>query len=724
MNIFIVSKRLLSWKRHENTSQVTQQPGQIEITSHLPPASILNAEWPAESWELPAEPLNIFLFWTTSRKSFRNRNYQVIDAYFYHHPDAKLHIIASNLTQTDFLQYIQLGYHIQVHSLNDQYLFQLSEGCPMAKPWLDRVHEWRRGQYFYSHITDFMRFCLLYQYGGMYSDFDAIALQPMDKQLRSFIGKDKSNSGGMCEWCLVGGENYLAPGVMAVETKHHPLLEAVLSRGFNPDSYDSKIFGAVGPQAITKAYNSLQNPLIEVLENHILYPYTFVDSAELMRNRNDSWGLVERMKRTSLSLHFFGHTTRGLAVEPMSILAAAFNHTSLIVRNSTTPSDSADCGLLLKVPAYIPAGKGYGRVNDVRILVRSDFPAKCDASELRFWVNLRSRNGELKMPLVSRDKSAKLFAVGADQQHTIAELNYQLSRIFYQMPFQAERDEITVELVVQQNQAAHSSRSVVSSHVISVYNPSKLVTIMIKTFGRMEKVFSLVHSIKKRYPYISIIASDDSERAYRVKSGKLRFFDYLALPYDTGLSGGRNQMLQLIKTEYFLTLDDDFQFDENSVIEGLLHGLEHGGFDIVAGKNPRDEHRFKLDFCGLFRIDTDTLYLEPGEYGVHAGCNHVDFVPNLFVARTSLRDRIKWDDQLKLGEHEDFFLRAKSLGLRVGTCAAVAFHHDQVEHWLKKTNYDKMRSRVYDFWRISLRKHKLKKIRSFGTLMMDLTRKW
>jgi hypothetical protein len=93
----------------------------------------------------------------------------------------------------------------------------------------------------------------------------------------------------------------------------------------------------------------------------------------------------------------------------------------------------------------------------------------------------------------------------------------------------------------------------------------------------------------------------------------------------------------------------------------------------------------------------------------------------LFLSRTELfQNKIKWDESLKLGEHEDFFLRAKQMGIRVLTCPDVSFQHHQVEHWLRKTAYDKMRSRVYDFWKQSLRKHQLSRLISFGTVMMNL----
>jgi hypothetical protein len=116
-----------------------------------------------------------------------------------------------------------------------------------------------------------------------------------------------------------------------------------------------------------------------------------------------------------------------------------------------------------------------------------------------------------------------------------------------------------------------------------------------------------------------------------------------------------------------------------------------------------------------------TLSLTPGSYGTFAQCSHVDFIPNVFLGRTrTFKTEIQWDNLLKLGEHEDFFLRAKDVGIKTLTCPGVTFVHDQVDFWLRRDAYEVKRSRIFDFWRLSLRKHGLNKLNSFGHIMMDL----
>jgi hypothetical protein len=76
---------------------------------------------------------------------------------------------------------------------------------------------------------------------------------------------------------------------------------------------------------------------------------------------------------------------------------------------------------------------------------------------------------------------------------------------------------------------------------------------------------------------------------------------------------------------------------------------------------------------------------------------------NFFVASTPKVRAVRWDDELKVGEHTDFFLRA--LGkLRVGVNPRASILH------LPETNpeYAPFRSRVGEFRRLFMKKHGLR----------------
>jgi hypothetical protein len=185
------------------------------------------------------------------------------------------------------------------------------------------------------------------------------------------------------------------------------------------------------------------------------------------------------------------------------------------------------------------------------------------------------------------------------------------------------------------------------------------------------------------------------------------------LPFDTGLSEGRNRLIQHVTTPYFWLLDDDFVVSGNSDPGFIVHLLETTEYDILAMKNPVDEQRWGFDFSGLITVTDRVIELKPGDYGDDGGCNVVDVVPNLYIARTERIRSVGWDAQLKLGEHEDFFYRAKQMGIKVGTCPSTWVAHVPA----KTATYNKNRARQQIFWKIFLRKHNFTKLISFGSEM-------
>lgn len=492
-------------------------------------------------------------------------------------------------------------------------------------------------------------------------------------------------------------DKYVAPGLMKASAKS-PVIRAALELAFgDPSTYNSNIFNAVGPKAITMAIKKYPDS-IHILDQHVFYPFVYSDAHILMKNTNDPQALVQRLRRKSTSLHLYGHQTRMLNEEPKSIIQAVYDTFSI-----TDPATYQ-----LHVPInYLPTPFESTVIPDVHIRFPID-PQQF--AETNFTVTIAAQHGSVRLiPDKTYHQQIKISGTSKN----IHRINAKLSQMIYQMNNAQERDTITINL--------ESELSPTQTHHIQVYNVAKLATLIVKTFGRMDKVFALVRTVRHYYPGLRILVADDGESIAKT-AGKYRGFEYLPLPYDVGLSAGRNCLLEKVDTPYFMTLDDDFLLDEQSVIEGLIHALEVGNFDIAAGKNPVDESKFDIDFCGTMTVDATAMWLQPGFRGEpRAECHPVDFVPNLFAARTQvIREKLLWDENLKLGEHEDFFWRAKQLGIRVATCPAVSFIHDQVPHWLQRTKYEKLRSRVYDFWKVSLKKHGLSRLVSFGTVVMDL----
>jgi glycosyltransferase involved in cell wall biosynthesis len=179
------------------------------------------------------------------------------------------------------------------------------------------------------------------------------------------------------------------------------------------------------------------------------------------------------------------------------------------------------------------------------------------------------------------------------------------------------------------------------------------LTIIIKTFERHKAVQRLVYSIKRRYPEAIILVVNDSKEPEDIDG-----VDNLILPYDVGISAGRNAALDSIRTKYFLLLDDDFVFSRRQKLGLLVLELErYTDIDIIGGRYIDLPffiiHNFQdvpIQSTLGPKIPIDTMF----------GKNRVvDKVQNYFIARTESVEKIKWNEALKVSEHTDFFTRAK-----------------------------------------------------------------
>jgi hypothetical protein len=61
---------------------------------------------------------------------------------------------------------------------------------------------------------------------------------------------------------------------------------------------------------------------------------------------------------------------------------------------------------------------------------------------------------------------------------------------------------------------------------------------------------------------LPVVVVEDSAR--RTKLGRDHRLEHVSLPFDSGLSACRNHALSLVRTPFFLLLDDDFVFDHRT----------------------------------------------------------------------------------------------------------------------------------------------------------------
>ena len=199
------------------------------------------------------------------------------------------------------------------------------------------------------------------------------------------------------------------------------------------------------------------------------------------------------------------------------------------------------------------------------------------------------------------------------------------------------------------------------------------VTMVIKTFERYGRLKTLLASIKKHYGSPRIIIVDDSKNFETIRGENTT---YHLIPFDTGLSAGRNIAVSMVRTKYTLLLDDDFEFTEETNIGKLVEILDNTSLDLIGGNvilngSPQQ-------YCGNLEIDENRILHYKNELRgwnfehKYATC---DMILNFFLARTAILKACPWDERLKLGEHTAFFWKYKGK-IKVGHTPNVSVNHN------------------------------------------------
>jgi glycosyltransferase involved in cell wall biosynthesis len=235
------------------------------------------------------------------------------------------------------------------------------------------------------------------------------------------------------------------------------------------------------------------------------------------------------------------------------------------------------------------------------------------------------------------------------------------------------------------------------------------ITAIVKTFHRPNSLDRLIRSVRRYYPHLAIAVADDG-----IVPSPRNDVDYVRLPIDVGLSAGRNALLRHIKTPYFLLLDDDLEFTRKTRIECLLELVASGAVDVASGDYYRCKRKLLFvssrwqPFHGNFRFQDGELQLTCETHSTHPCYQLCDLVHNFFVARTA--DVLAlggWDEDLKLNEHVEFFVRLGRARRHVAYCPGVT-----ARHWMERhADYTPYRDR--DFTALAAKKIGVTRVNRF-----------
>ena len=644
---------------------------------------------------------NAFFTWLSNASTWTDRQTLSVESFLVHHSDIRVTIIAPELPINFFSHLNAAGYSVQVLKVNPEILLKSCAYVgPNTKTWLSDSSIYSKGPYFYSHFSDYLRFWLLYEFGGLYMDLDAITLQELPLHTE-FIGKDciAFNQDLTCRSCADGHEKiswciddqyYLAPGVMHMFPRHQflvDLMEGAFTRRYKPECWN-----CVGPRAITTEWLKSKPSFLTILHSSLLYPFNYRNSKFVFRQSNSSLLEANLLQRRSYSLHLFGKISSKFAIEHGSVLSILIDRLSLSSRSSTISMHHPNQMILSNEVEFKTLNLVILRV-----------PIFLLHSKTRIRICLTGVNGIFKM--LSCEYSCENFA-----NYRLA--NEHLKTIEYFGT--SSNDSLFINIIV-------NSDLMILPPIKTILWESS-VTFISKTMSREIHVKRLLHSLETFYPNTPTIISNDGATNLSISVNKrskhLRIFQF---EQDVGLSYSRNYMISAASTPYVFLVDDDFYVRDTS-LDILFLALLNDHADIAGIQIINDQDlKLNFDFSGMIDIidsRSGPYYnFRKGEYARTVGdqCRHKDMIPNIFLAKREALVSVEWDSDLKLGEHEDFFLRVKKQNLKVIHCPFICIYHNQDKWWLKTTDpYAKMRKRVYYFLQKMLQKHNLAALRSMG----------
>lgn len=264
------------------------------------------------------------------------------------------------------------------------------------------------------------------------------------------------------------------------------------------------------------------------------------------------------------------------------------------------------------------------------------------------------------------------------------------------------------------------------------------LTIIIKTFERKKSLFRLLDSIEKTYKELKIIIADDSQKDYKneilKKYAGLLNIEYYTLDFDSGLSKGRNFLLNKVRTKYFLLCDDDFEIYEKTDLRNAYLKIEKYNLDILGGsysniiapttiintlkilKKPKRIMNYFLKkgetylYNAKINIEGNNIYINRKDtfYSKNEDVYLTDMVQNFFIGKTeSIKKMSGWQpEEIKMGEHSIFFIRAKQSKLKIGF-----LENFYINHYPEVTlEYYKYRKRAKYFFELGCQKLGIKVI--------------
>lgn len=227
----------------------------------------------------------------------------------------------------------------------------------------------------------------------------------------------------------------------------------------------------------------------------------------------------------------------------------------------------------------------------------------------------------------------------------------------------------------------------------------KNVTFIYKSFERQGMAKRLAKNIQRYYPGVKIIIADDSQIPLKIKTPHV---EVLNLPFNSGLSYGLNRALEKVTTPYTIRIDDDMLLTPFTRFhEQLLFLKQHEEIDLSAVQAcsapflKKSEDRAKEYFPFSMSNAPKQLLIK---HMTPVDDNHIvsGKTPNVFIIKTESFRAIGYDDNIRMIDHNDFFMRAAGNIVSAMDLKAFVFHyHNRFDRHYEKYRSDWKRDWVY-----------------------------
>ncbi|OZJ03911.1 hypothetical protein BZG36_03275 [Bifiguratus adelaidae] len=212
--------------------------------------------------------------WTRAAKEFGERELHALESIWVHRPDAVVVVLSSTLSEDILKLYRAHGYSAYLVPINKEALLRNRWYLgPNGHTWLRDWDEWQTSPHFVHHLADYLKYLVLYRYGGTVMDLDMMWMQAPPNNRIEFVGADYTSEPADQIWSLEKGL-YISTKVMKAQrgwAMFREVAEKAFAPGYNPDCGT-----CVGPRAMTAFFKGNAAELARagfvVLPANVLYP--------------------------------------------------------------------------------------------------------------------------------------------------------------------------------------------------------------------------------------------------------------------------------------------------------------------------------------------------------------------------------------------------------------------------------------------------------------------